>query len=143
MKGLEFNEYTSLCDLLHGAFIKDYDWYVFEDEIIVNQEQLKIEGFISDFDLIKILSDPQSVIISMNLQAFPRGVIASKVLTYSDFLLSQCAFVVLVTDAVSVEIYTKNDDDFLLFIKNAERCNGKNITVKTENEDPRRLFRLT
>ena len=51
----------------------------------------------------------------MNLQAFPKGAISKKICNYDEYVLSQCSFVVLVTDVSCIEIYTKDDEDLHLY----------------------------
>lgn len=143
MKGIEFSGCHSYTDLFKGIGMDDYDWYIYDDEIIVNQSQYKIEGAISSEALQTLFADSGNVILFMNLQAFPKGTTKKRVYDYEDYVSSDCAFVVLVTDASCFEIYTKTDADFLRFVKNAEDCQGKDITVKTENDDARTDFTIT
>ena len=142
MRGIEFSSCDSFYKLLEGFCLENYDWYIYEDEIISNQTQQETDVNVSAKSLRKLLFDKDVVIVFMNLQAFPKGAKACKIRNYNEFQLSECAFVVLVTDASFVEIYTRNDEDTLLFIKNAERCGGRNIIVKTEQEDARYSFSI-
>ena len=142
MKGIEFSGCNSFINLFEGICMDDYDWYIYDDEIYGNQSRNKIDGYISSKELQMLFADSGNLIIFMNLQAFPKGTTKKRVYDYDDYVSSDCLFVVLVTDVSCFEIYTKTDADFLRFIKKAEYCQGKDITIKTENDDARTSFTI-
>lgn len=143
MRGIEFWGCASYTNLFKRFCIDNYDWYIYESEIIVEQEQKKIDGAISPEELRLLLDNPHALIVFMNLQAFPKGAISKKVCNYEEFVLSQCSFVMLVTDASCIEIYTKDDEDCMKFIRNAKCCDGKDIEIKTESNDGRHTFLIS
>ena len=71
------------------------------------------------------------------------GATTKKVCNYDEYVLSQCSFVVLVTDDSCIEIYTKDDEDCMKFIRNAKCCEGKDIKIKTESNDGRTTFLIS
>lgn len=142
MRGIEFSGCNSYTKLFQGISADDYDWYIYDHEIIVNQARQKISGNIPSKELQTLFSNSETLIIFMNLQAFPKDSPAKKIYDYDDYVCSACSFVVLVTDVSCIEIYTKTDADFLRFIKNAEYCQGKEIIIKTEHGDARTSFRI-
>lgn len=140
MRGIEF-KIPGLCvELLDGLDIGAYDWYLYEDEIIVSEQNYSIGPAVSGSQVKEVLFHPNTLNIFMNLQAFPKGAAAEKVRDYPAFQHSQCAFVILVTDMRFVEIYAKSEKDNLLFHRNAKNCNGTELTVKTEENDGRTIF---
>lgn len=142
MRGIEFYKCNSYGTLFRGFCREKYDWYIFDEEIITNSAIKIINGHMLTKEFEELLLDSESLIIFMNLQAFPKGEKARKIKDYDDFMSSPCSFVVLVSDAYCFEIYTKNDEDFLQFIKNAEICEGTNIQIKTNAGDARSCFML-
>ena len=142
MRGIEFHG-CSYEKLFEEFCLDDYDCYIYEDEIIVEKEQQKINGYISAKELQALFSNPDILIVSMNLQAFPKGAKSKKVCNYSEYMLSQCSFVVLVIDVSWIEIYTKKDEDCLKFIRNAKCCKGRDIKIKTESNDGRYTFLIS
>lgn len=143
MRGIKFSGCNSYINLFRGISLDDYDWYIYDQEIIVNQLQQRIGGHISSEELRSLFTNTENLIIFMNLQAFPKGSTVKKISDYDGYVLSECSFVVLVTDVSCIEIYTKTDSDFLRFIKNAELSQGKDITIKTEIDDARTSFNIT
>lgn len=142
MKKIEFSGSFCCIDLFRGLCLDNYNWYIYEDEIVVGQEQKKINGHILADDLNSLLSDSNVSIIFMNLQAFPKETSEERVWNRSDFLLSECSFVVMVTDASYFEIYTKSNDDFMFFLRNAKAHNAKNIEIKSRATDGRKRFSI-
>lgn len=143
MRGIEFSGCNSYTNLFKEICIDNYDWYIYDDEIIINHTQHKINGYISASELKKLISDPEVLIVFMNLQAFPNGAPAQKVYDYDDYISSFCSFVVLVTDASCVEIYTRTVSDCLSFLRSATYCQGRKITIKTADNDTRTNFMIT
>ena len=140
MIGVEFLGHNSFSGLLDGFSVEEYDWYIYESEIIINQTQCDFNGFIDVSELKKILYDPKALIIFLNLQAFPKKIKAEKILNYNDFLLSSCAFVIFITDVSFVEIYAKSEEEILKFAKNAKSVSAENLTIKTQENDSRTYF---
>lgn len=140
MRGIEFHTHHLSMKLLDGFDIRAYDWYIYEDEIIVAEQRCSIGPAISPAQVEELLSNPKLLIIFMNLQAFPKGTKAGKVRDYQAFQHSPCAFAILVTDACFVEIYAKTEEDNLRFYENAENGQVTELTVKTEENDGRTRF---
>lgn len=142
MRGIEFSGYTTCCSILDGISTEAYDWYLYEDEIIENEKYVEYNTRITGLQLREIMANENNSFIFMNLQAFPKGTVGRKIRDYDDFLASDCSFIVLITDASLVEIYTKNTDDLVRFISNAEKCNSKEIRIKIAHSDGRKIFSI-
>lgn len=140
MIGIEFLGYKSFGGLLDGFCIEEYDWYIYESEIIINQTRCDFNGYVHASELKKYLYDEKALIIFLNLQAFPKTVKAKKVLNYNDFISSSCAFVLLISDVSYVEIYARCDNDILKFAKNAKSVLATDVTIKTKENDGRYSF---
>ena len=140
MRGIEFSIPHLCVELLDGFDIGAYDWYLYEDEIIADEQQCLTGSATSGAQVETVLFNPKTMNIFMNLQAFPKGAEAEKIRDYQTLQHSQCAFVILVTDAHFVEIYAKSEEDNLRFYRNAENCEGTELTVKTEENDGRAVF---
>lgn len=138
MKGLEFQRCNSYIDLFSGFSFEKYDWYLYEDEIIIDDMNYSGPAKISIDTIKSILRN--SLIVFMNLQVFPKGADGTFVRDYKDFTASDCSFVVLVTDASYVEIYVKSHDDLVKFYGNALRCGCKSLTTKNSRNDGRATF---
>lgn len=140
MRGIEFYIAHLCVELLEGFNIEAYDWYLYENEIIVDEQSYTIGPLVSGEQVEEVLFNPNTLNIFMNLQAFPKGAKVEKIQNYQAFQSSQCAFVILVTDAHFVEIYAKSLIDNLCFYKNAKRCKGTELAVKTADNDGRTIF---
>ena len=137
MRGIEFSKCNSYRSLFEGFYKEKYDWYIYDSEIISNQANEICDSRILQHELEDLLFDEALLIVFMNLQVFPKGEKPRKIKDYDDFMSSSCSFVVLVSDVYCFEIYTKNDEDILRFIRNAEICGGVNIRIKTDADDAR------
>ena len=141
MRGIEFDADVGYDDvmnrLLTGISLKDYDFYISEDEILSNLElpETFAKINIEFFESLKMCT-PYYVLF-INLHAYRKGEIQQRISTYEDFIKSTCQFIILVVDGRYFEIYTKDEQLLLQFIKNAITLNGKDIKIKTDHDDGR------
>lgn len=141
MIGVEF-EYTTdsegiLKDLFENIPTELYDWYIYEDEIFKNEDNLNISEFMTGKGFYEMITDVPYLCYFININAYKKGMIHSKLFTYDDFIKSNCEFVVLIADRRFVEIYAKNESVLLQFIENAKNMRGRDIIVKTKEKDAR------
>ena len=141
MRGIEFqfnDGYGYILDkLLLNIPIENYDWYVYENEIIANGTNLCVPNILSSHELKKFIVQDSYYVYFLNLQAYPKGSQNNSIKTFEDFLNSSCEIVFLVNDGMYIEIYAKNHNLILQFIKNAEDIGSENIFIKTDKNDGR------
>jgi Protein of unknown function (DUF2691). len=140
LRGIEFRFPDShdfnLDRLFRHINLDNYDWYICEHEIIKDDKNMAISEFIDSKGFNEIISE-ESLIILVNIQAYPKGAERITLEVYEDFKNSACEIIFLITDVNFVEIYAKNKGIIMQFIENAVQCGCENILIKTDKDDGR------
>ncbi|MBD2864033.1 DUF2691 family protein [Paenibacillus oceani] len=137
------NEWGShLGEVLEPFNISHFDWYIGGEEAYQYTEgddfkplfQGEIYGMKGQ-DLSEILKSTRYYIIFANFKAYPRGESIEDVLTYEEFLKSQCQLVLIVIDSSYLTVYCKDNkmlDDLYL---NAIRKGFEKVEYITDEND--------
>ena len=145
MRGIEFecsNGYgTILKDLLEPLTFENYDFYIFEDEIIKDDENWILPKVISGRAFRKLISESSYLVIFVHLQVYKKGAKYKPIKDYQDFINSNCDIVFLLSDNSFVEIYAKEVQIIQTLADNAEKL-GYNVAVKLSSNDSRTKFKL-
>lgn len=141
MRGIEFTVDIGYKDVLNalltGIHLDNYDFYISQDEIFSDLGLPKISSK-ADEKLFQNLNQCGSYyVLFINLQGYLKGDAQQVITTYEDFLKSACQFIILVVDGRYFEIYVKDEQLLLQFIRNATVLNGKDIKIKTDYDDGR------
>ncbi|QMV41316.1 DUF2691 family protein [Cohnella cholangitidis] len=139
------NEWGShLGEVLEPFKISHFDWYIGGEETYQDIEGGKVEPLfhgeiygMKGQDLSDILKSNLYYIIFANLKAYPQGVSIKDVLTYEEFLNSQCHLVVLVVDSSYVTIYCKDIVMLNHLYQNAIEKGFENVEYVTNENDTR------
>lgn len=141
MIGIEFekeNEYDNfLKTIFSGIDLENYDLDFTETEIIDNKEKIIEKNEL--LNIVKQSINEKYYIIFLNFKIFPKGEKKEKVENYQDFLNSNCEFILLISDAVSVEMYFKDNYLKEQIIKNINSINIK-FNIKTLENDGRYIM---
>ena len=141
MRGIEFIADVGYSDvlntLLEGISLHDYDFYISEEEVFSKQKLPEISKKVDQKLLDSFRACGSYYMFFLNLQAYPPNVQKQSIITYDDFENSNCQFIILIVDGQYFEIYVKDDQLLLKFIKNAIKLHGQKITIKSDYEDGR------
>lgn len=141
MRGIEFQldiEYGDvLNEILSGIPLNEYDYYISEDEILGASDLPVVYPKVDASYFGELEKCAPYLVCFFNLQAYRRGETRQKIEKYEDFSKSSCQFIVLIADGYDFEIYAKDDQLLLQFIKNASALHAKDIRIKTDYCDGR------
>ncbi len=127
--------------LLNGIDFKKYDFYVVEDEIIVEGGNKKLPDKIVGDEFLDYFSKDNYFVYFMNLQIYNKGVEAFGIDDYNEFLKSDCQFILLITDNRYIECYFKEESIKDVFLKNLD-ANNISYEIKTVENDGRCAMNL-
>lgn len=143
MRGFQFNLKSRYMDLINSLFegidLKSYDLYNCDNDIVLmNGGDLKLTNKLIDDEMFEELKRKAPyLVVFLHVCAYEKGAKSIKIKELSDYLNSQCQFVIFVVDADLVEVYAKNEALFLQFLKNAIKIKGTEIKIKTDYDDDR------
>lgn len=143
MKGIDivFNGYRDarISKILIGIPVDNYTITVDDSMIYDGDNTIDCGGVVNYFDIIKI----QNSCMIMNMSLYiGNGTINTKgVETYEDFISSNCDIIILIHDCIFYEIYSKSELYIYKILKNLDRMNAREISIKTDSTDTRtRMF---
>lgn len=140
MIGIECNFKGTLEQFFKKISLDNYDWYVFEDEIIFNNNNFHPPVCMDGNGLKNNLLHQDNMIVFINLQAYPKGFKPVKIRTYKDFVDSPCQFILLVSDKMCWEVYAKDSVMLDQIIVNVKRFGCTDFSVKTVETDGRTVM---
>ena len=138
MIGIELEISGISTDVIRKLFNKInidlYDFIIYENEIIKKNENVDNVNAKNIF-----YNNINYSIIFLNLQLYRKQDKIKTIITYDDFINSNCRLILLITDNRYLEIYF--NDDFIKekIISNLEK-NGFNYTEKTIYNDGRTIM---
>ncbi|MCX4254561.1 MAG: DUF2691 family protein [Bacilli bacterium] len=138
MIGIELEINGISTDVIRKLFNKInidlYDFIIYENEIIKKNENVDNVNAKNIF-----YNNINYSIIFLNLQLYRKQDKIKTIITYDDFINSNCRLILLITDNRYLEIYF--NDDFIKekIISNLEK-NGFNYTEKTIYNDGRTIM---
>ncbi|MGE7613306.1 DUF2691 family protein [Paenibacillus sp. NPDC101420] len=145
-RGVQFeipNEWGShLGEVLEPFNISQFDWYIGGEEAYQDTGEGKIEPMfhgeiygMKGQDLSETLKSRVYYIIFANFKAYLKGEIIKDVLTYEEFLNSQCQLVLLLVDSLYVTIYCKDEKIINDLYLNGVRKGYENVEYITDEND--------
>lgn len=146
MIGVEF-EYESSYELILKEIFNSIDFSKYEvsikqKEVIYEDEQEHLEYEMQGKKFKKAISINGNYYVNyLNLQIFPSNFIKSKILTYNDFLNSNCLLLLLISDNNFIEIYFKSNNLKEKILNNLKSMKI-NYTIKTKNNDGRTIMEV-
>lgn len=117
-----------------------YDWYIFEDEIIFDNNNFHPPVCMDGNSLKKNLLHQDNMIVFINLQAYPKGVKPVKIRTYKDFIDCPCQFILLVSDRTYWEVYAKDQMILKQINANIKYFGCIDFSIKTIETDCRTVM---
>ncbi|PQP80761.1 hypothetical protein C0Q44_26400 [Paenibacillus sp. PCH8] len=104
-----------LGEILKPLDIVDFDWFIGEEESYFIDEDTLGDSLFPDMiigmngeEFQKIIDNNEYYLIFANLKAYPKGAQITDVMTYEDYMVSECQMVVLVIDSIYVTVYCKD-----------------------------------
>ncbi|WFR61687.1 DUF2691 family protein [Paenibacillus amylolyticus] len=104
-----------LGEILRPMGVSNYDWFIGgEESYFIEDDTLGDELFpdmiigMNGEELQQIIDNNEYYLIFANLKAFPKAVKITDVITYEDYMLSDCQVVLLVIDSIYVTVYCKD-----------------------------------
>ena len=131
-----------LLDMLQGIAYDNYIWKIKDSEVYTKGGDFLFATETLSGKLFKehISTDPYYMVFA-NLQAFPNHDDICEIKDYSDFTHCACEFIVLVSDNIFVDIYSKKQNEIKLLHKNALKHKFIAIKLITDANDTRKIFR--
>ena len=136
-------------EMFKNISLDDTDVYVYDEEIIIKRSTRTFpiggdyhfpEGKVSGAQFLHAIGSSNYddlYAIRISVQIYPSGSSKQDIVTYEDFLNSECNIIFLLCDVDYAEIYVKSESHLLQFIKNADRIGCKAIEIKTDLNDGR------
>lgn len=146
IRGIEFtfdgDYYRNIFrELLDGIDMSRYDAFIDYGEIHPHNiyENYDTSDYVGSEFILNAINDENLIyyIIHVKLCAYSKGGDRKEIRSYEDFLESDCRFILLIHDSGYFDIYTKDDNVLLAFIRNAISLKGENIVIKTDYDDGR------
>lgn len=139
------NEYSKyIYSLLGGINIKGYRWYVSQTEILYYDEiKQRAESYnfsgklMSGEEFLQLISTSDQLVYLANIQAYPLDCPIQKIISYQDFLDSNCRMILLCADCECYDIYCKDDKDIQLIYANALNLHFNGVEYITDENDER------
>ncbi len=138
--GLEFH-LKSFIDIHNFLMLDNLDLAGFEifasDGMLCHgTAQMPIPGYIKRSFLAEMREHKQSF-ETLVLHIYPTNTVPANIDTYQEYKNSQCVMILLLYDALNIEIYSKNQMWLMQMLNDACTLNATNIVLKTEETDER------
>ena len=142
--GMKFkipNEYGNyLKQILDKIDFDNYTWKIEEAEVYkVELTDLFTMDKYSNYDFKKIISQDRYYTVFTNIKLYEKED-KTIIRNYEDFLNSTCILILLVTDNIFVEIYSKSENILKIIYENALKNKFTDISYITKNNFKRREF---
>ena len=142
--GMKFkipNEYGNyLKQILDKIDSDNYTWKIEEaEDYKVELTDLFTMDKYSNYDFKKIISQDRYYTVFTNIKLYEKED-KTIIRNYEDFLNSTCILILLVTDNIFVEIYSKSENILKIIYENALKNKFTDISYITKNNFKRREF---
>lgn len=142
--GMKFkipNEYGNyLKQILDKIDSDNYTWKIEEAEVYkVELTDLFTMDKYSNYDFKKIISQDRYYTVFTNIKLYEKED-KTIIRNYENFLNSTCILILLVTDNIFVEIYSKSENILKIIYENALKNKFTDISYITKNNFNRREF---
>ena len=135
-RGITFETDLFLSRLPFVMDVKPYDW-VIDDTEMYNPGQP--EGRFSGEEFEKLLKDGDEYNF-VRIRRYPVGAKISDISDYSEYLSSDCSFVLLCYDGGFYEIYDKNEEEIEALYEECMKIGCENVEMTTDENDGRYSF---
>lgn len=151
MIGIRFkipNEYdVFLNKILKGIDSKSFFWRIVEEEAYQvnaddsfdNSKDLFDEKWYTNKKFKELISAKSNYIIFLNLQLYNKKS-NCEINKYDDFIKSPCMLIVLITDNIFVDVYSKNEELLKIVECNVITNDFEELQHIFENSDERKIF---
>lgn len=146
MIGIEFVYESSyeliLKEIFNNIDFSKYEVSIKQKEVIYEDEQEHLEYEMQGKKFNKAISNNGNYYVNyINLQIFPNDYNKNNIITYNDFLNSNCLLILLISDNNFIEIYFKSNDLKEKILNNLKSMKI-NYTLKTNNNDGRTIMEV-
>lgn len=132
------HEQVYLKDIINGIQF-DKKRIIISDSIIYRKDKIGELPRICDIRYLWKLGSECSVVNAI-IKICPEFYEDVHINTYEDFCNSSYDMLILIYDYSFYEIYTKNELDIFRIIKNVDRMNTIEISIKTDSTDMRKIM---
>ncbi|WP_458126492.1 DUF2691 family protein [Paenibacillus sp. Z3-2] len=147
-RGIHFkipNTYGSfLGEILKPMDIVNFDWFIGEEESYFVVEDTLGDSLFPDMvigmsgeELQKIIDNYKYYLIFANLKAYPKGTKITDVITYEEYMVSDCQMILLVIDSIYVTIYCKDLEKVEELYNHINRKGFESLEYLTDENDTR------
>jgi len=134
MNGLEFiikNEYNDwIYQILRNLSFENYIWKIDEDDVYYNNDFLFDKDFYNNDEFFRIIKGKNYYTVFCNIQLYSDIKDCITIDVPTDFINSKCELILLITDNIFVEVYSKNEDNLNMIKDNLKLIGIKNVKKK-------------
>lgn len=130
-------------ELLKGIDFNDYKFEVVQQEIICsskNDDILFSKISIGTEFINEINCDENYYVLEFNLRIYPLKSEIKEIENYSDYVNSECEFMLLISDNEYIEVYSKNNYLLNVIIENLKSKNINYIEKTLENDGRTKMY---
>lgn len=150
MRGISFklkNEYNNyLFKIFDNTEVYKFYWNICDSEIIYKDENNQLHTSIFDKDIIdghdflKRIKLDSYYLVYADIKAFNSTTHITNIVTYDDFINSNCEIALFCVDTTYVELYCKNKEILNKIIVNCIRFGFSDLQILTHENDSRTQF---
>jgi len=136
-----------LGEILKPMEVSNFDWFIGEEESYFVVDDTLGDDLFPDVimgmngeELQKIIDDNEYYLIFANLKAFPKGSQITDVITYEDYVESECQMVLLVIDSIYVTVYCKDLEKVEELYNHINRQGFESLEYLTDENDTRTIL---
>ncbi|WP_342572669.1 DUF2691 family protein [Paenibacillus sp. FSL R5-0749] len=133
-----------LGEILKPIGVSNFDWFIGGEESYFIEDDTLGDDLFPDMimgmngeELQKIIDNNEYYLIFANLKAFPKGAKITDLITYEDYMLSDCQLVLLVVDSIYVTVYCKDTEKIEEIYNHINRQGFKSLEYVTDENDMR------
>ncbi|WP_339784379.1 DUF2691 family protein [Paenibacillus sp. FSL R7-0313] len=136
-----------LGEILKPMGVSNFDWFIGgEESYLIEGDTLGDDLFpdmiigMNGEELQKIIENNEYYLIFTNLKAFPKGTQITDVITYEDYVESECQMVLLVIDSIYVTVYCKDLEKVKELYNHINRQGFESLEYLTDENDTRTIL---
>lgn len=136
-----------LGEILKPMEVSNFDWFIGEEESYFVVDDTLGDSLFPDMimgmngeELQKIIDNNEYYLIFANLKAFPKGTQVTDVITYEDYVKSECQMVLLVIDSTYVSVYCKDLEKVEGLYNHISRQGFESLEYLTDENDTRTIL---
>ncbi|WJM10590.1 DUF2691 family protein [Paenibacillus sp. PK1-4R] len=136
-----------LGEILKPMGVSNFDWFIGgEESYFIEGDTLGDDLFpdmiigMNGEELQKIIENNEYYLIFTNLKAFPKGRQITDVITYEDYVESECQMVLLVIDSIYVTVYCKDLEKVKELYNHINRQGFESLEYLTDENDTRTIL---